>query len=298
MSDIVDAIVVLGGGSQRNEDPSTLPWFVLERLDTAYERFHSILSAQHALQKKGQRPKLVLLSAGTTHKPNYINHAGWPIGESTSGALYLLKKCKEAAVEMKKVSDEKEEEATASLLLRLAPHDIIRETSSLDTIGNAYFLRTVHADPAGWRRLHVVTSDFHLPRTRAVFEFIFACDKAVYDITYEGVPSKQANREQEMAVHGRSCREKNGLRAFYSVVRDVFGVPCSSYLDNDDKNNNDNDNNNDMAARTRNAGVTIRAVHEWLFTEHLAYSTHEAMVPFSSTTTTSNSVDAETLQTY
>ncbi|ORC89886.1 putative GPI-anchored surface protein [Trypanosoma theileri] len=289
--DVVDAIVVLGGGSQRNEDPASLPWFVLERLDAAYERYHTIC-AEQLLKGKGKRPKLVLLSAGTTHKPNYINHVGWPIGESTSGALYLLQKCKErvdAMTTMKKgkVADEKE------MASWLTPHDIIRETSSLDTIGNAYFLRTVHADPAGWRHLHVITSDFHLPRTRAVFEFIFACDKAVYNITYEGIPSAQRNKEQQIAIQGRSCKERNGLQAFYALVHDVFGVSCSFSSFNDNNNNN---NDNEMAMYTRNAGVTLQSVHEWLFTQHLAYCTHEAMVVSSSTTDIL--MDAETLQTY
>ena len=37
-------------------------------------------------------------------------------------------------------------------------------------VGNAYFALTIHAIPAGWRRLAVVTSDFHMPRTRDLFE--------------------------------------------------------------------------------------------------------------------------------
>jgi hypothetical protein len=40
-------------------------------------------------------------------------------------------------------------------------------------VGNAYFSLSVHALPAGWRRLAVVTSDFHMPRTRALFAGIY-----------------------------------------------------------------------------------------------------------------------------
>ncbi len=44
------------------------------------------------------------------------------------------------------------------------------ETASLDTIGNAYFARVIHTDPAGLRRLLVVNSAFHMPRTRMIFD--------------------------------------------------------------------------------------------------------------------------------
>ena len=34
----------------------------------------------------------------------------------------------------------------------VAPADIVKETSSYDTVGNAYFAATIHCIPAGWRR--------------------------------------------------------------------------------------------------------------------------------------------------
>ena len=33
----------------------------------------------------------------------------------------------------------------------VAPADIVKETSSYDTVGNAYFAATIHCIPAGWR---------------------------------------------------------------------------------------------------------------------------------------------------
>lgn len=48
-----------------------------------------------------------------------------------------------------------------------------QEVASFDTVGNAYMSLCIHAIPAGWRRLAVVTSDFHMPRSRALFADIF-----------------------------------------------------------------------------------------------------------------------------
>ena len=45
--------------------------------------------------------------------------------------------------------------------------DVFVETTSFDTIGNAFFARTDHCSLAGWKRLLVITSEFHMDRTRA-----------------------------------------------------------------------------------------------------------------------------------
>jgi uncharacterized SAM-binding protein YcdF (DUF218 family) len=50
---------------------------------------------------------------------------------------------------------------------------ILKETASYDTVGNAYFSLVSHAIPAAWRRLAVVTSAFHMPRSRALYEGVY-----------------------------------------------------------------------------------------------------------------------------
>ena len=58
---------------------------------------------------------------------------------------------------------------------------MLEENWSLDTIANAFFLRTIHTDPAGWtrleevledvyRRLLVINNEFHMPRTEEIFK--------------------------------------------------------------------------------------------------------------------------------
>ena len=46
---------------------------------------------------------------------------------------------------------------------------MLLESWSLDTIGNAAFARLFHAELRAWRRIHIITSDFHLARTEAIF---------------------------------------------------------------------------------------------------------------------------------
>ena len=40
--------------------------------------------------------------------------------------------------------------------------------------GQAYFVRTTHVDPADIRKISIVTSSWHMPRTKAVFTKIFS----------------------------------------------------------------------------------------------------------------------------
>lgn len=65
--------------------------------------------------------------------------------------------------------------AILSTLQSIHPADAaaLQEVSSYDTVGNAYFSLTIHALPSGWRRLAVVTSHFHMPRSRALFADLY-----------------------------------------------------------------------------------------------------------------------------
>ncbi len=131
-----DAILVLGGGLTPTGD---LPPWVIRRLDAA-----------HYIYSKQPNPiPIVLLGAGTPHKRPVLDSAGFVLHESTAYARYLL-----------------EHHAVPAA-------DLLKETSSYDTVGNAYFALTIHALPAGWRRVSVVTSAFHMLRTHAIFDSCF-----------------------------------------------------------------------------------------------------------------------------
>jgi len=142
-SSFPEAVVVLGGG--RPAKLSDPPAFVKNRCDVAARIYQEA-------RKSGRRVVIVTLSAGSAHTPQLLNEGGRPIWESAASAAYIVKK------------------------YGIDPGDIVMETTSYDTIGNAYFARTQICDPMGWRRVWVVTSEFHMPRTQAIFDWIFSCE--------------------------------------------------------------------------------------------------------------------------
>ena len=69
---------------------------------------------------------IVLLGAGTPHKPAVVDAAGFVLHESTAYAAYLVRRGVPAA-------------------------HLLKEACSYDTVGNGYFSLLIHALPAGWR---------------------------------------------------------------------------------------------------------------------------------------------------
>ena len=152
------------------------------------------------------------LSAGTSHRSAILDADGRMITESLAGARYLLDH-------------------------GISPVRIFCETTSYDTIGNAYFSRVQLADPLGWRRLLIITSQFHEPRTEAIFRWIYSLDLPVpYELEFAASPNDGLS---EAALAARIGRERESLHA----------VEC-----------------------LRQKLTSMRAVAQWLFTEHKAYT--------------------------
>jgi hypothetical protein len=156
---------------------------------------------------------IVLLSAGTVYKSHPIAANGRPIYESRAAAEWLARR-------------------------GVSPRRLFVETVSLDTVGNAYFLRTIHTDPRRWRRLRVITSEFHLERVRATFLWIFAARPVggAYRLEFESVPDVGMNSR---VLAARTAKEAASLASIRPLI-----------------------------SRTS----TLREIHQWLFTEHRAYS--------------------------
>ena len=122
-----DAVLILGGG--RPTELDVPPLYVRRRCDDAAA---VVLRHKELLKTESLLP-ILCLSAGTAHLPQLMASSGLPIWESTSSAAYLQKHY-------------------------MLSKNVYVETTSYDTIGNAFFARTSHTDVVGWRHLLVVTN--------------------------------------------------------------------------------------------------------------------------------------------
>ena len=168
---------------------------------------------------EGEVP-VVLLSAGTVYKPHPLDAAGRPIYESVAAAEWLKRR-------------------------GLPARRICVETASYDTVGNAYFLRVIHSDPRGWRRLRIVSSEFHMARLQAVFGWVFGVipNEPPYELEFEAVP------DVGLTPQVRAVRSKKELSSLAAIR------PTMARLQ------------------------TLAAIHQWLFTEHEAYSMSTRTAP-------------------
>ena len=163
---------VLIPGGGVREDGILPPW-VMPRFDRALE-----LAADACF---------IPLSAGTTHRPRPLDARGFPITEARAGAAYLMGR-------------------------GVDPANILMEEASLDTIGNAWFSRTIHVIPRGFERLLVVTSAFHMPRTEAVFRWVYELDAPGPRCTlaFEQTPDAGIDSDEGIAREcDRLIREEN-----------------------------------------------------------------------------------------
>ena len=228
-----DAIIVPGGGSQRGESSTSLPPWVIRRLDAAAEVYQQAVANGSQGGGTVAPPVIITLSAGTTHRPNYINSAGWPVLEATSGAEYLM-------------------------LHRGVPSaHIFRECTSLDTIGNAYFVRVQHLDPGRLRRILVITSSFHMPRTKAIFDFVLGLPTEAGPVQPPYVVEYQeASDDGFDGMDARVQREKASLASFRQLVARNLNLVLAG-----------------------GETLSLYHLHRFLFTQHSAYSTSKGMIP-------------------
>lgn len=164
-----------------------LPW-VAARLDAA-------------LDHEQATDFFLVLSRGTTHKPPPTRD-GFPVDEAAASARYLV----ERGVDHSR---------------------ILLESWSLDTIGNAAFARLMHADLRSWRRCLVITSSLHMPRTRAIFEWVFSLSGAgggrqsPTALTFEAVGERGMDAEAISSRRRKEDQALQSLKATMASVRDL-----------------------------------------------------------------------------
>lgn len=200
--------VIIPGGGLTEK--GTLPAWVKARFELA-------------LQSAGDTSVFILLSGGTVYKPPPLDPRGYPLFESRVGARYLSAR-------------------------GIEKDRILTEISSYDTIGNAYFARMIHTQPANLEKLLVVTSHFHLARTREIFNWIYSLTPRPVDfqLHFEGAPDAGLGPE---SLRAREEKEQKSLRKVKQIRRTL---------------------------------TSLRDFHRWLFTEHSAYNlagTHDPLPP-------------------
>jgi uncharacterized SAM-binding protein YcdF (DUF218 family) len=194
----LDVIIVLGGGVP--DDPNSPPSYVKKRCDYA--------SAVYHLASDTKKPNVLALSAGTAHLPQLISNDGLPVWESTATASYLIRKCK------------------------VDPTHVYVETTSYDTISNAFFTRTNFCDIAGWKNLLIITNDFHMERTKLIFDWIMkvpstsTTSQEGYNLHYLSVPDDGLSKEALQVRKHKEAKSadtvKNILSKKYTTVQDVW----------------------------------------------------------------------------
>jgi hypothetical protein len=179
----VDAILVLAGGVSNDGKPHET---VMRRLREAASVYQSQIA------RSGAAPAVVCNGGGTTHKPKWVDPAGYAVPEAALMARELR-------------------------AMGVKSSDIYVEGYSDDTIGNAFFARVMHADVRPWTNLLVVTSSFQMARTQAIYDWVFGLlpmptQKRAYRLEYVAVADEGAL--PRAVLRSRRTREASSLRNF------------------------------------------------------------------------------------
>lgn len=192
----IEYVFVLAGGL--DQEGRNHPW-VKDRLDMALELY------------RARRRKICILGGGTYHKPPHLNSEGFAMHEATIGAKYLIQH-------------------------GVLPCDLYREWGSYDTIANGFFSLLNFVLPLELTNVLIVTSDFHIPRSKAIFNWIYGLFAPDCHLDFLWVSTKHLDSE---IIGVRSEKEAQSLISLKKVIDRV-----------DSKNK----------------------FHEWFYQEHQAYN--------------------------
>lgn len=93
---------------------------------------------------------------------------------------------------------------------KISPDTIITETKSRDTVGDAIFSKRNILSNRGWRKLMVITSDYHIPRTHEIFTYVYGMQ---YTVNVIGVPTDKNEKQSEKEI-----------TSLYTFHKTFFGI--------------------------------------------------------------------------
>lgn len=107
---------------------------------------------EKAIKLKTKRDFIITATRTTVYKAPPRDKNGYPMDDATVYANELFKR-------------------------GIKREHIRIENCSLETLGSAYFLRILHIEPLEIKKIIVITSSFHMPRTKCIFDWIFSLPK-------------------------------------------------------------------------------------------------------------------------
>lgn len=177
-------IIILGGGICDN---NTLTRWSENRCDEALKYYYDLKHMYNII--------FIVTSGGTYHLPNPIDKLGFTIFESTLMAQYL----KDKGIE---------------------ENNIYKEYTSYDTIGNAFFVKTIFTDIRDWKDLIVITSNFHMARSIEIFNFLFKKLDKRYSIQYASCKDNLSDN----LVKDRVEKENKSKKQFKSDMKNITNI--------------------------------------------------------------------------
>lgn len=176
----IDCIFVLAGGL---DNKGGIHEWVIRRLNLAYDIYINHPNKDNI--------KIICLGGGTYHKPPILNDNNYVIHESTACTEYLIK-------------------------LGIKSTSLYKEWSSYDTIANGYFAYTNYINTLKLKNIMVITSEFHMPRSRVIFNWINKLSNEDYNLYYESASDKDLPKD---IINIRVEREKTSL---FNLISNVF----------------------------------------------------------------------------
>ena len=178
----LDGIFVLAGGI--NCKGLCHPW-VINRLNLTYNIYTKTNS------------KIFCIGGGTYHKPPILNKKKFTIHESTSCSEYLIN-------------------------LGVNPKKIYKEWSSYDTIANGFFSFTNFIIPLKLKNIILITSSFHMNRSKLIFEWFKNIFNSNVEIIFIEASDENINTDIINLRTKREIKSSENLKTIEDVHKWFF----------------------------------------------------------------------------